>query len=58
MGHARTLLALSSRAAYLSPRKIDGNLTVRDAEKLVKSILQPATKVRHIDQTQSRDVEL
>jgi ParB family chromosome partitioning protein len=58
MGHARTLLALSSEQQPIIAQKIiDGNLTVRDAEKLVKSILQPATKVRHIDQTQSRDVE-
>lgn len=32
-------------------------MTVRDAEKLVKSILQPAPKVNRAEQTQSREVE-
>lgn len=42
MGHARTLLSLSAEQQPIIAKKIiDGNLTVRDAEKLVKSILNP-----------------
>ncbi len=45
MGHARTLLALSSEQQPIIAKKIiDANMTVRDAEKLVKSILNPTTK--------------
>ncbi len=45
MGHARTLLALSSEQQPIIAQKIiDGAMTVREAEKLVKSILQPAPK--------------
>ncbi len=58
MGHARTLLALSSEQQPIIAQKIiDGGMTVRDAEKLVKSILQPAPKVNRAEQTQSREVE-
>lgn len=42
MGHARTLLSLSSKQQPIIAKKIiDANMTVRDAEKLVKSILNP-----------------
>lgn len=42
MGHARTLLSLSSKQQPVIAKKIiDGKMTVRDAEKLVKSILNP-----------------
>lgn len=58
MGHARTLLALSSEQQPIIAQKIiDGGMTVREAEKLVKSILQPAPKPNRIEQTQSRDAE-
>ena len=58
MGHARTLLALSSEQQPIIAQKIiDGGMTVREAEKLVKSILQPAPKVSRTEQVQSRDVE-
>ncbi|MBE0406975.1 ParB/RepB/Spo0J family partition protein [Psychrobacter sp. AOP22-C1-22] len=58
MGHARTLLALSSEQQPIIAQKIiDGGMTVREAEKLVKSILQPAPKPSRTEQTQSRDAE-
>ncbi len=58
MGHARTLLALSSEQQPIIAQKIiDGGMTVREAEKLVKSILQPAPKANRIEQAQSRDAE-
>lgn len=42
MGHARTLLALSSQQQPIIAQKIISlDMTVRDAEKLVKSILSP-----------------
>ncbi|UNU73461.1 ParB/RepB/Spo0J family partition protein [Moraxella nasovis] len=42
MGHARTLLALSTKQQPIIAKKIiDAKMTVRDAEKLVKSILNP-----------------
>ena len=58
MGHARTLLALSSEQQPIIAQKIiDGGMTVRDAEKLVKSILQPTAKTSRTEHAQSRDVE-
>ena len=58
MGHARTLLALSSEQQPIIAQKIiDGGMTVREAEKLVKSILQPAPKVNRTEQAQSHDAE-
>ena len=58
MGHARTLLALSSEQQPIIAQKIiDGGMTVREAEKLVKSILQPAPKANRAEQSQSRDAE-
>lgn len=43
MGHARTLLALSAdQQPIIAQKIIDGSMTVREAEKLVKSILNPA----------------
>ncbi|MDO4427369.1 MAG: ParB/RepB/Spo0J family partition protein [Moraxella sp.] len=42
MGHARTLLSLSAKQQPIIAKKIiDAKMTVRDAEKLVKSILNP-----------------
>ena len=58
MGHARTLLALSSEQQPIIAQKIiDGGMTVREAEKLVKSILNPAPKADRTEQLQSRDAE-
>ena len=58
MGHARTLLALSSEQQPIIAQKIiDGGMTVREAEKLVKSILNPAPKTNRVEQAQSRDEE-
>lgn len=58
MGHARTLLALSSEQQPIIAQKIiDGGMTVREAEKLVKSILNPTPKADRIEQAQSRDAE-
>ncbi|MGO2443777.1 MAG: ParB/RepB/Spo0J family partition protein [Psychrobacter sp.] len=58
MGHARTLLALSSEQQPIIAQKIiDGGMTVREAEKLVKSILQPVSKTNRTEQAQSRDAE-
>ena len=58
MGHARTLLALSSEQQPIIAQKIiDGGMTVREAEKLVKSILQPAPKATRTEQSHSRDAE-
>ncbi|ERL54820.1 ParB/RepB/Spo0J family partition protein [Psychrobacter aquaticus] len=58
MGHARTLLALSSEQQPIIAQKIiDGGMTVREAEKLVKSILQPTPKATRVEQAQSRDAE-
>lgn len=43
MGHARTLLSLSPKQQPIIAKKmIDGEMTVRQAEKLVKSILSPS----------------
>ncbi len=58
MGHARTLLALSSQQQPIIAQKIiDGGMTVREAEKLVKSILNPVPKANRVEQAQSRDEE-
>lgn len=57
MGHARTLLALSSEQQPIIAQKIiDGGMTVREAEKLVKSILQPTPKANR-NEVQPHDVE-
>lgn len=57
MGHARTLLALSSKQQPIIAQKIiDANMTVREAEKLVKSILHPVIKSR-VEASQSHDIE-
>ncbi len=57
MGHARTLLALSSEQQPIIAKKIiDGGMTVREAEKLVKSILNPEIKLNSDKSTQSHDV--
>lgn len=46
MGHARALLSLSHEQQPIIAKKIvDGQMTVRDAERLVKSILDPEPKL-------------
>ncbi len=58
MGHARTLLALSAKQQPIIAQKIiDGNMTVREAEKLVKSILHPVAKSSRNEASQSHDIE-
>ncbi len=58
MGHARTLLALSLEQQPIIAKKIiDGGMTVREAEKLVKSILHPAPKVNPILAVASFDIQ-
>lgn len=58
MGHARTLLALSSEQQPIIAQKIiDGGMTVREAEKLVKSILNPAPKASRVEALQTPDIE-
>lgn len=58
MGHARTLLALSSdQQPIIAQKIIDGNMTVREAEKLVKSILQPPIKASRADTPLAHDTE-
>ena len=58
MGHARTLLALSSEQQPIIAQKIiDSNMTVREAEKLVKSILQPPAKASRSEPSLTHDTE-
>ena len=58
MGHARTLLALPSEQQPIIAQKIiDGGMTVREAEKLVKSILHPAPKASRTELPQSHEAE-
>lgn len=57
MGHARTLLSLSSKQQPIIAKKIiDANMTVRDAEKLVKSILNPESTKK--DTSDSHEIKL
>ena len=45
MGHARALLSLSlDQQPVIAKKIVDGQMTVRDAERLVKSILDPEPK--------------
>ncbi|WP_169391383.1 MULTISPECIES: ParB/RepB/Spo0J family partition protein [Psychrobacter] len=58
MGHARTLLALSlDQQPIIAQKIIDGGMTVRDAERLVKSILQPEAKPASEKVRRNRDTE-
>lgn len=53
MGHARTLLPLSSEQQPIIAKKIiDNDMTVREAEKLVKSILNPEPKKSTVNSCQ------
>lgn len=50
MGHARPLLSLpKEQQPIVASKIIDGQMTVREAEKLVKSILNPAPKSTQSD---------
>ncbi|WFF39232.1 ParB/RepB/Spo0J family partition protein [Moraxella nasibovis] len=56
MGHARTLLSLSAKQQPIIAKKIiDAKMTVRDAEKLVKSILNPEPAKK--DKTDSHEIK-
>lgn len=58
MGHARTLLALSlEQQPIIAQKIIDGGMTVREAERLVKSILQPEPKTTPAKAARNRDTE-
>lgn len=58
MGHARTLLPLSQAQQPIIAKKIiDGGLTVREAEKLVKSILKPEPKEEKADPAADHEIE-
>lgn len=54
MGHARTLLSLSAEQQPIIAKKIiDSDMTVREAERLVKSILNPVEEtVKTVDDNQ------
>jgi ParB family chromosome partitioning protein len=48
MGHARALLALPlAQQGGAAARVVDGNLSVREAEKLVQASLNPKQRTRH-----------
>lgn len=58
MGHARTLLPLSpAQQPIIAQKIIDGGLTVRDAEKLVKSILNPESKAEKPKHSVNHEIE-
>ncbi len=58
MGHARTLLALSAEQQPVIAKKIiQQQMTVRDAEKLVKSIINPTESKTEEDVKTEREVE-
>ncbi len=58
MGHARTLLALSAEQQPIIAKKIiQQQMTVRDAEKLVKSIINPSEAKSKEAVTTEREIE-
>ncbi|PNK59720.1 ParB/RepB/Spo0J family partition protein [Psychrobacter sp. FDAARGOS_221] len=58
MGHARALLSLSSEQQPIIAEKIiEASMTVREAEKLVKSILNPQKEDNKQKQQQHAEVE-
>ncbi|WP_312751525.1 ParB/RepB/Spo0J family partition protein [Psychrobacter sanguinis] len=58
MGHARALLSLSSEQQPIIAEKIiEGSMTVRDAEKLVKSILNPEKNTKPASQNEDLEIE-
>lgn len=58
MGHARALLSLSSeQQPIIAERIIESSMTVRDAEKLVKSILNPEKPSKPAAQNSDAEIE-
>lgn len=58
MGHARALLSLSSEQQPIIAEKIiEASMTVRDAEKLVKSILNPEKPSKPTSQNSEAEIE-
>lgn len=58
MGHARALLSLSSEQQPIIAEKIiESSMTVRDAEKLVKSILNPEKPSKPAAQNSDAEIE-
>ncbi len=58
MGHARTLLALSAEQQPIIAKKIiQQQMTVRDAEKLVKSIINPTESKTKEQAKNEREIE-
>ncbi len=58
MGHARALLSLSSEQQPIIAEKIiEASMTVRDAEKLVKSILNPEKPSKPASQNKDAEIE-
>lgn len=58
MGHARALLSLSSEQQPIIAEKIiEASMTVRDAEKLVKSILNPEKPSKPASQNADAEIE-
>lgn len=58
MGHARALLSLSSEQQPIIAEKIiEASMTVRDAEKLVKSILNPEKPSKPTSQNADAEIE-
>ncbi|WP_296206473.1 ParB/RepB/Spo0J family partition protein [Psychrobacter sp. UBA3962] len=58
MGHARALLSLSSEQQPIIAEKIiEASMTVRDAEKLVKSILNPEKPSKPASQNSEAEIE-
>ena len=58
MGHARALLSLSSEQQPIIAEKIiEASMTVRDAEKLVKSILNPEKPSKPASQNKDTEIE-
>ncbi|WP_296403204.1 ParB/RepB/Spo0J family partition protein [Psychrobacter sp.] len=58
MGHARALLSLSSEQQPIIAEKIiEASMTVRDAEKLVKSILNPEKITNSSEKNTDKEIE-
>lgn len=58
MGHARALLSLSSeQQPIIAENIIESSMTVRDAEKLVKSILNPEKPSKPAAQNSDAEIE-
>lgn len=59
MGHARALLALpKKRQVVVSKKVIDGNLTVRETERLVKTLLNDSGKGKPAQKVAKKDPDV